>query len=313
MSARHWASIGESTFVSGIWFMVGVHRLLGRRVFRLFLLPVVAWYWLAKPIARNASGQYLSRLQASRGALGHAPGARDEFRHLMTFAETVLDKTLAISGRYDKAVVDFQGQDELLAARDAGMGAVLVTAHMGCLEVLQAAANRREGLRITILVHTAHAQRFNRILGQLNPGTEVRLVQVTDFSPATVMMLADRVAAGEFVAIAGDRVPVQGDRVVRVPFLGVDAPLPIGPYLLASLLGCPAFLIGCLHHGDGYRVRVQKLADRVVLPRADREGALKAYAAVFAGWLEAQLAQSPFDWFNFYPFWDQIPHATGKN
>lgn len=312
MSGKHWASIGESTFVAGVWFMVGVHRLLGRRAFRACLYPVVAWYWLLRPVARRASQQYLQRLHAAHAVFAAAPGNRQSFRHLMRFAETLLDKTLAISGRAVGAAPEFSGHEDLLADAGAGRGAVLVTAHIGCLEVLQAAAGRREGLRITILVHTAHAQRFNRILDRLNPGSRVRLVQVTDFSPATVLMLADRVAAGEFVAIAGDRVPVRGDRVVRVPFLGHAAPLPIGPYLLASLLACPAYMIACVQRDGRYRVSVTRLAERVTLPRADREGALAGYASVFARWMETKVRASPFEWFNFYPFWDQGPDAAGN-
>jgi len=313
MSTTHWADIGESTFVAGVWFLVGVHRLLGRRVFRACLVPVVAWYWLARPLARRSSLQYLQRLHDHHQALPATPGKRQSFRHLMRFAETLLDKTLAISGRRLGESPVFSGPGDLLAELRAGRGAVLVTAHIGCLEVLQVAAGRREGLRITILVHTAHAQRFNRILERLNPRTEVRLVQVTDFSPATVMMLADRVAAGEFIAIAGDRVPLRGDRVVRVPFLGHAAPLPIGPYLLASLLACPAYMIGCVQKQGRYHVDVQRLAERVSLPRADREGALAGYASAFAGWMETLLRESPYEWFNFYPFWDQGPDASGTH
>ena len=63
---------------------------------------------------------------------------------------------------------------------------------MGCLELMQMAARWREGLRVTILVHTAHAQQFNRILARLNPQATVRLLQVTDFSPAMAMALVDR-------------------------------------------------------------------------------------------------------------------------
>ena len=30
MKKNHWADLGESTFVAGIWFMYGVYRLFGR-------------------------------------------------------------------------------------------------------------------------------------------------------------------------------------------------------------------------------------------------------------------------------------------
>ncbi|MFT3806180.1 acyltransferase [Arenimonas sp.] len=309
MSAQHWAGIGESTFVSGIRFMVAVHRWFGRVPFRICLYPVIFWYWATKSLARRSSAEYLQRLQASRAVFSGTPGVALQLRHLFRFGETLLDKLLAMSGRYQVERLEFEGHEPMLAASAQGRGALLITAHMGCLELLQTAAEHREGLRITILVHTAHALRFNRILQRLNPDSPVRLVQVTDFSPVTVMMLADRIAAGEFVAIAGDRVPVHGDRTVRAPFLGQDAPLPIGPYLLASLLECPAYFISCLQERGSYRVRIEPMAERVVLPRASRETALRGYAAQFTAWMERRLEKAPLEWFNFFPFWDQDSHV----
>jgi predicted LPLAT superfamily acyltransferase len=310
MSAvRHWAGIGESTFVGGIVFLLAVHRWLGRLPFRLCLYPVVAWYWATRPLARNASREYLARLQARHRVFEREPGLRESFHHFVRFAETLLDKFLAVNGRLRYEGVDVSGHEAMLAASRAGQGAVIVTAHIGCLELLQAAANRRDGLRINVLVHTAHAERFNRLLDRLDRHGRVRLLQVRDFSAPTVIMLAERVAAGEFIAIAGDRVPLRGDRVVAADFLGRAAPLPIGPWLLASLLECPAYAIACVRRGEGYRVRIERLAERVQLPRGAREQALAGYAGGFAAWMEAQVREAPYEWFNFFPFWDQVPNA----
>ena len=38
------------------------------------------------------------------------------------------------------------------------------------------------------------------------------------------------------------------------------------------------------------------------------DAALAGYASQFAAWLERQVRLSPYDWFNFYPFWDQVTH-----
>jgi predicted LPLAT superfamily acyltransferase len=141
----------------------------------------------------------------------------------------------------------------------------------------------------------------------------VRLLLVADFSPATVMMLADRVAAGEFIAIAGDRIPLRGDRVVRGQFLDRAAWLPMGPWLLASLLSCPVYAIACLREGRGYRANIVRLAERVVLPRARREAALREHVDAFLAWIEAQLRGAPYQWFNFFPFWDQTPNAPAPH
>lgn len=312
--ARHWAELGESTFVGGTWLLYGVHRLLGRWPFRLCLYPVVLAYWLGSPVARRASLEYLRRLHAhTPGVFPAEPGWRQSLRHFFVFAETLLDKMLAIGGRYPRERVRFTGYEPMLAAARSGRGGIIATAHMGCLELMQVAAGWREGLAVSILVHTAHARRFNRILERLDPGAGVRLLQVTDFSPATAMMLADRVAAGEFIAIAGDRIPVSGERTARADFLGHPADLPAGPYLMAAVLRCPVWLLSCQHAGQGYHARIEQLAERVELPRGRRQEALDALAGRFADWMAARLRDSPFDWFNFYPFWKTPDHGRSHD
>lgn len=312
MKSSHWANMGESTFVGGVWFLYGVYRLFGRLPFRLCLYPVVFCYWLTRTEARRASLDYLRRLQSAHGTFTRDPNWRTSLSHFVCFAETLLDKTLAMGGHYPPNRLQFEGHEAILADLRAGRGGVVITAHLGCLELLQATASLRAGPKINILVHTAHAQRFNRILQRLNPESHVRLLQVTEFSAPTAIMLAGRVAAGELVAIAGDRIPVTGDRILKLPFLGGLASFPAGPYLLASLLACPAYLLACLHDGEGYRVQFHKLADQVHLPRASRTTAMTSYAGQFAAWLEDRLRESPLDWFNFYPFWDQVPHDAIK-
>ncbi len=312
MKRSHWAEIGESTFVVGIWFLYQVNRWFGRLPFRICLYPVVFFHWLRGGTARRASLDYLRRLQAAQHVFARTPDWRLSLRHFVFFAETLLDKMLAVGGRFPLNRIRFEGHEAIVADLRAGRGGVIVTAHLGCLELLQAAAELRQGLKINILVHTAHAQRFNRILHRLNPDSQVNLLQVTEFNAPTAMLLAERVAAGEVVAIAGDRIPVTGDRLLVLPFLGEPAPFPAGPYLMASLLACPVYFLACLHDGAGYRATMHKLTDRIVLPRADRQAAMGRYAGEFVSWLEARLRESPLDWFNFYPFWDQASHDIAR-
>ncbi|MGH8499155.1 MAG: hypothetical protein ACRERV_10160, partial [Methylococcales bacterium] len=181
----------------------------------------------------------------------------------------------------------------------------IVTAHLGCLELMQSASTWKRKFKINILVHTAHATSFNRILNRINPDTGVNFLQVTAFNAPTAMMLADRIAAGELIAIAGDRIPTSGERIVNAAFLGKSAPFPAGPYLIASLLTCSAYAMVCMREGEGYRLNVEKLADAVATPRNKRGELIEQQAKKYALWLEHRAAESPFDWFNFFPFWDQ--------
>jgi predicted LPLAT superfamily acyltransferase len=304
-ATRHWASLGESTFVAGTWLLWGVYRLFGRTLFRLCLFPVVVCYWAANPKARTASLQYLQRVQTVHGAIGHAPGWRDTLRHFLSFGETLLDKLLAVSGRYPFERVRLEGEGAVLATMAAGRGAVIVTAHVGCLELCRALADHHGGFALTVLVHTAHAERFNRILRRLDPGSRVRLLQVSEVGAATAVLLGERIARGELVAIVGDRVPVQTKRTTTLPFLGVDAQFPVGAYVLAALLQCPLFFMACVREAGTHVIAYERLAERVELPRGRRDEALRDVARRFARSLEAIVRRAPFEWFNFFPFWDQ--------
>ncbi|HEX5686911.1 MAG TPA: acyltransferase [Ideonella sp.] len=303
--AAHWATIGESTCTAGLWLLYQLHHWLGRWPFRLAVVPVVAWYWATQPRARAASHEFLAAVAARRG--DPPPGRFAPMRHLLSFADTLLDKLLAMSGRYRFHQLQYEGHEPVQQMLNQRRGGMLVTAHVGCLELCQAGAQRRGDFKLTILVHTRHAEEFNRLLRKLSPDSGVELIQVTEITPATAALLAERVARGEFVAMAGDRVPVRPTpgSTAMVPFLGRSAPFPIGPYVLAMLLQCPLYFMACVREGTGHRVRFKRLAERVELPRARRAQALAEHAGGFAQALESVVVDAPFEWFNFFPFWDQ--------
>jgi predicted LPLAT superfamily acyltransferase len=157
-----------------------------------------------------------------------------------------------------------------------------------------------------VLVHTRNAEQFNSVLKRLSPDSQVTLLQVTDFSPGTAAMLAEKVSAGEFVVITADRVPLSDSsgRTVPATFLGATAHFPIGPWILACALKCQVILFSVNREDDSYRVRFEKLAEQVELPRGHREEAAAKYVAQYAQKLEQLCRESPYDWFNFFPFWE---------
>jgi predicted LPLAT superfamily acyltransferase len=128
-------------------------------------------------------------------------------------------------------------------------------------------------------------------------------VQVTQLDAVMALDLRERVDRGEWVVITGDRVPVHGGRTVDVTFLGDQAPLPIGPYVMASLLDCPVYLMFVLRRDGRNHAYFEPFAERVELPRPSREAALTAYAQNYAERVEHYLRLAPLEWFNYYAFW----------
>lgn len=295
----HWGNVSEAGFAFGTWFLYFVDRFLGRWPFRVVLAPVLLFYVARHKLARTASREYFRRL-------GMPSTFGTTYRHIGSFAESLMDKAIAVSGRYPFERLRFTGREVMLESMAAKRGGVLVTAHMGCLEVCRLAAERKEGPKLNVLVHTRHAEQFNSVLQRLSPGSQVKLLQVTEFSPGTAALLSEKVEAGEFVVITADRVPLSDSsgRTVPAPFLGAIAHFPIGPWVLASALKCQVILFSVLREDDSYRVRFERLAERIELPRGQREEALTGYVTHYAQKLEQLCRESPYDWFNFFPFWE---------
>jgi predicted LPLAT superfamily acyltransferase len=70
------------------------------------------------------------------------------------------------------------------------------------------------------------------------------------------------------------------------------------------LLDCPVLTLFCVREGGHYALYAERLADRILLPRSDREAALAGYAAKFAERLASFAMHHPRQWYNFFDFWD---------
>ncbi|MBY0572944.1 MAG: acyltransferase [Undibacterium sp.] len=311
---RHWASLNEVSFVAGMRLLFWIYRVCGRWPFRLILYPVLFWYVLTQSRARSASTHYLQRLSAYSGSK-IASNFLGVLRHFASFAETILDKMLLWGGLYNTQPVEYYGQEQIHQCLLSGRGALIICTHLGNVELSRVLARDYPEIKLTVLVHTKHAQAFNRMMEQLSPHSGLDLLQVSEISAGTAMLLEERIAAGGFVVIAGDRIPVAPHpRVTKVNFLGHTAALPIGPYVLASVLQCPIYLMFSLPIQRVPQVHFELLCETLRLPRKGRDVVISELASRFAARLEHYCALAPLQWFNFYDFWHlpqlEQPHAT---
>jgi predicted LPLAT superfamily acyltransferase len=188
----------------------------------------------------------------------------------------------------------------------------LICCHLGNLELSRVVCKRRADAKLTVLLHTKHAERFNRLLAGLDPASQLNIMQVTEMSPAMAIQLSEKIARGELVAIAGDRIPVSPNpRVAWASFLGERAPFPVGPYILASVLQCPVYLLFSMRAGRAAEIRFEPFRESIRLPRSGRDAALAALAGDYAARLEHFCMREPLQWFNFYDFW-RLPEGDGN-
>jgi predicted LPLAT superfamily acyltransferase len=302
--SNHWARIAERGAYSGLQLAAAMARLLGRQGCLFLLAPVVLYFYLTGREQRRASADFLAL--AERQGAGQAVSSSRllGFRHFMSFAGRAVDVFIGWTGRMSSDAVRPGRVSDLAEAEQSPSGALFVVAHFGNVDLARALMDDVTRKRLLVLVHTRHAENYNRLLREYRPEAAINTWQVTEIGPATAMELKERVEQGAWVVIAGDRIPVNSDRVSHIPFLGRRAPFSQGPYILASLLECPIYTLFCVRQGDHYKLDVEKLAGRVLLPRRGREEALAACATAFAQRLERYAIASPLQWYNFFDFWN---------
>ncbi len=271
------------------WFATGI------------VLPGISvWFFLFSPKARAASREYLQL------ALGRRVRARDVLRHIHVFACAILDRTLLLTRPSGSVTMHVDGLEHVEAAVEAGHGCILLGAHLGSFAVLRGLAERCP-VPVRMLMYRENAGAFTRTMEALDPALARDVIAIGDV--ASMLRVHDAVAAGAIVGVLADRSP-DGTKQVTVPFFGRPAPFPTGPFVLASSLGAPVLLFSAVRTGHRrYTVTFEPFAQRVTLRRTSRQADLVAVVSRYARWLEGACRAHPFNWFNFYPFWEP-PHET---
>ena len=117
-----------------------------------------------------------------------------------------------------------------------------------------------------------------------------------------MLELKEAVEDGVNIGIMGDRTPLNGDKFIRLSFLGKEAKFNYGPYLLAGILGVKMSALWCIKKGDKFDIELSDIADEIKLGR-DRKASVLPYVQSYVRQLEIRACKSPSQWFNFFDFW----------
>ncbi|MGH8181978.1 MAG: acyl-CoA synthetase [Steroidobacteraceae bacterium] len=293
--AAEWVRRRERGSIWLMRLMTAFSLAVGRRVGRVVLHVIAAYFFLFAPRSRRASLLYLQR------ALGRRPTARDRFRQVMAFATTIHDRVYLLNDRFELFDITVVGEELMLERMRAGRGAFLVGAHFGSFEVTRTMGRRQPDLRVAMVAYVANARKINAMVAAINPALADDTVGLGNLD--AMLKVRGLLDEGVFVGMLGDRTP--GEEATEVvEFLGAPARFPLGPMRLAALLGRRAILmVGVYCGGNRYRVVFEEIADFSGIRREERESAIRAGVARYAARLESYCREYPYNWFNFFDFW----------
>jgi len=224
---------------------------------------------------------------------------------------------LRYSGRTDVDVPSLlarrSGDEHLVAARDAGKGAILLTGHVGNFE-LGGLFLRRLGLSCAAAYVPDPSPVIEKHRADARRALDVTGIPVTS-SPFAFVPLLRALREGRFVAMQGDRDVSGTGRTL--PFFGRSASFPVGPFRLAALSGVPLLPVFVLQEEDGrYRTLAEEPIHLALAPGSRSEPDENDLEAALARWvalLSRVIRENPTQWYLFTRFWEEPDTSEGAS
>lgn len=301
-AAKQWQTQRERGNPLLLNLLTWVALRLGRRVVFSWLCIIVFYYFLVARNARRASGHYLQR------ALQRTPKWWEVYRHLLTFARVAMDRIYFLAGQEHKFDVHIHGNALFAQYRDRGC--FLVTAHIGSFDAMRVMGmgKRSAALPIRILLDLEHNANVMQLLNKLDPQLAAGVIDARTPAPALALILSEAITQGQLIGVMADRC-AQGERSASLDFLGSRAQFPAGIWQLASLLKAPVIsCFGVYSGANRYDLHFELISEQLGDNRRQRAQAIGEAMAHYVTNLQKLVQQHPYNWFNFYDFWqDDAP------
>jgi predicted LPLAT superfamily acyltransferase len=294
--AHRWTSLPERGTPASLRVVAWIAEHIGRTTARLQLYPITLYFVISARSARRTSYEYLKRL------CGKPAHWWQVFRHFHCFAATILDRVYLLRGEFDRFHMTVHGKEILHRQIESSRGCILLGSHLGSFELLRALGVMQRNVPLKVLMDPLHNQNITRFFDALNP--MVAGTVIAPDRPDTLIKVKESLDAGSFVGMLGDRVS-GGDKTTQCQFLSAPATFPAGPVLLAATMHCPVILFfGLYRGGNSYDIYFEHFADEINLDRDRRAEGIQLWMQRYAERLEHYAHLAPYNWFNFYPFWD---------
>ena len=294
--SQDWAHRAErgSPFMLHLIRWIALH--MGRPVARLLLYPITAYFFIFAPDARRASYSYLNRVLEQPAHWWQVA------RHIQHFSATILDRVFLLTDQHAKLDIKVHNAELVFEQTRAGASCILFGSHLGSFEVLRALAVSDQHLPLKVLMHEAHNEMITRLLHVLNPAVAATVIPLG--RPDALLKAYEFLQQGYLIGILGDRV-IDSAKTTRCEFLGDQAQFPTGPMLAAAALKAPVILFfGLYQGGNRYEIHFERLTDCVTIERTNRVEDLQRWTQRYADRLAYYTRLSPYNWFNFYDFWE---------
>ncbi|ACX76587.1 conserved hypothetical protein [Fibrobacter succinogenes subsp. succinogenes S85] len=314
--SKHWSEIEE---VGGsVWhfrFMLWIVCHLPLFLVELCTAVICFFFWLGAAPVRARSKIYLEHLRK----LGVYVGAFGTYKHILSFALSMVEKLRGWKGAIKLNQIESQNDDlqMLVSQMNQGQGAFLLCSHLGNMEMLRSLTEYGEfhtsrKFQVFPVVDLSGSKKFNALLRELNPELMENVIDANSIDVDSAIWMKEKIADGNLVVIAGDRTSAHTrSRVLETMFLGETANFPEGAFSLAGILNAPVYFVFAIRKHDfnirsPYEMHVVRAKTNLECSRKERPMRLKMLLQEYTELLERLCKEHPYQWYNFYNFWDRL-------
>ena len=295
-SAHNWKNNAERSNSFTLKLICWIALNIGRPTARIILYPITAYFFMTSPQVIRASKYYFRRVEQGKVSFWNVA------KHIHHFSATILDRVFFLTDQYDKFDIHVYGEAILDDYMAEGKGGILLGSHHGSFEVLRSLAVKKNAVRLKVLMYREHNQMITRIFDELNPDVAQTVINLADND--ALLQMQQAVEDGYFVGMLGDRVTVD-ERKTQCNLLGSKVEFPAGPILMASILKVPVVLFfGLYRGGNRYDIHFERLTDKLIVDRKNRQQQVQQWTQKYVSRLEHYIIKAPYNWFNFYDFWN---------
>jgi len=210
------------------------------------------------------------------------------------FAEALWARGDKVPGILKKTTVE--GLDRVIAARDAGTGAIYALPHMGNWEAA-APVSVSIGVPVVAVAEALPNGRITEWFTAMRAEFGIEIVLATG-RLEVMRKLEQAIADNKAVALLSDR-DLKG-RGIKVRFFGEETTLPAGPATIAIKTGAPLFPVASYFRDGGHHVVIRP---PIVIPEGKRSEVVKTVTQSLAGEFEKLIQEAPDQWHLVVPNW----------
>ncbi len=285
--AQDWQKERELSNRFWLNLIIKIALFMPRWSVRLLLHPIVAFYVVLAAKKRKISYHYLSQ------SLQTSPNILHAYKHFYWFAAVLLDRVYFLTGKTEIFDIRFSRRQEVIDSFKACPGQFFISAHFGGLEALKTQSMSRD-YEIRPVMKIDHNQTIVSLLKELNPDFYKSVIPYKGLE--TAFTIQQTLENGISIALLADR-PIDSNKIIPVKFFEGELFLPAGLFQMILKFKRPVNVFFNRYEG-GNRYDVEYYPISV-----EADETVESLAHKYVALLEKQCRQSPYNWFNFYPYW----------